>query len=150
LRALPELPQPPRRIINKTSHAESALRCGDISVAFSLLDEALAQIERVGWGERSGLSELLRVKAWALQLSGSVNEAEATFVQALSVARDQRARSLELRAATSYTRMLLDQGRVAEARAMLEPVYEWFTEGHETRDLQEAAAVLEQLKEVAA
>jgi class 3 adenylate cyclase/predicted ATPase len=132
--------------MNKTSHAESALRCGDIAVAFSLLDEALAQIERPGWGERCGLSNLLRVKACALQASGKTKDAEEAFLEALRVAREQHARSLELRAATGYARLLRDEGRVEDARASLEPVYDWFTEGHDTRDLKEAAALLEELR----
>jgi predicted ATPase len=72
-------------------------------------------------------------------------KAEAYFEHALSVARQQQAKSWELRAATSLARLWRDQGKREEARELLAPVYGWFTEGHDTRDLKEAKALLEQL-----
>ena len=72
-------------------------------------------------------------------------KAQAHFERALEVARAQQARSWELRAATSLARLWRDQGRRAEARDLLAPVYGWFTEGFETRDLREAKALLEEL-----
>jgi predicted ATPase len=74
-------------------------------------------------------------------------EAEACFRQALDVARRQEAKSLELRAAMSLSRLWQQQGKQAEARALLAPVYGWFTEGFDTADLQEAKALLEALVE---
>ena len=65
--------------------------------------------------------------------------------QALEVARAQGARLLELRAALSLARLWRDQGKVAQARELLAPVYGWFTEGFDTRDLKEAKALLEEL-----
>jgi predicted ATPase len=65
--------------------------------------------------------------------------------QALDVARRQQAKSLELRAAMSLSRLWQQQGKQAEARELLEPVYSWFTEGFDTADLIEAKALLEEL-----
>jgi predicted ATPase len=72
-------------------------------------------------------------------------EAETCFHQALDVARRQQAKSLELRAAMSLSRLWQQQGKQAEARTLLAPVYGWFTEGFDTADLQEAKALLEEL-----
>jgi predicted ATPase len=72
-------------------------------------------------------------------------EAEAWLQRALDVARRQEAKSLELRAAMSLSRLWQQQGRQAEAYALLASVYGWFTEGFDTADLQEARALLEDL-----
>ena len=70
---------------------------------------------------------------------------EAAFLEALEVARRQSAKSWELRAATSLARLSDRQGRTEEARALLQPVYDWFTEGFDTADLKDAKALLEEL-----
>jgi predicted ATPase len=72
-------------------------------------------------------------------------EAEAWLQRALDVARHQEAKSLELRAAMSLSRLWQQQGKRVEARALLAPIYGWFTEGLDTTDLQEARALLEEL-----
>ena len=72
-------------------------------------------------------------------------EAEQCFRTAIAVALEQRAKSLELRAATSLARLLAKQGRRDEARAMLAEIYNWFTEGFDTADLKDAKALLEEL-----
>ena len=72
-------------------------------------------------------------------------KAENYFERALSVARQQQAKSWELRAAMSLARLWCDQGKVQEARELLAPVYGRFTEGFDTRDLKEAIALLEEL-----
>jgi predicted ATPase len=72
-------------------------------------------------------------------------KAEAYFESALAVARAQQAKSWELRAAMSMARLWRDQGRRDEARDLLAPVYAWFTEGLDTRDLTEAKALLDEL-----
>ena len=72
-------------------------------------------------------------------------DAEKQFELALAVARQQQAKSRELRAALSLARLWRDQGRVERARDLLAPVYGWFTEGFDTRDLREAKALLEEL-----
>ena len=72
-------------------------------------------------------------------------KAEAYFDRALAVARQQQAKSWELRAAMSMARLWRDQGKRDEARDLLAPVYGWFTEGFDTLDLKEAKALLEEL-----
>ena len=72
-------------------------------------------------------------------------EAEACFHKALEVARKQQAKSWELRTATSLARLWQKQGKKEEAHDLLAPVYEWFTEGFDTRDLQEAKTLLDEL-----
>ena len=72
-------------------------------------------------------------------------KAEAYFERALTVARQQQAKSWELRAAMSMARLWRDQGKRDEARELLAPVYGWFTEGFDTRDLKEAKALLDEL-----
>jgi predicted ATPase len=72
-------------------------------------------------------------------------KAEGYFNRALAVARQQQAKSWELRAAISMARLWRDQGRRQEARDLLAPVYGWFTEGFDTLDLKEAKVLLEEL-----
>ena len=72
-------------------------------------------------------------------------KAEAYFDRAVVVARQQQAKSWELRAAMSLARLWRNQGKVSEARELLAPVYGWFTEGFDTGDLKEAKALLEML-----
>jgi tetratricopeptide (TPR) repeat protein len=132
----------------KAQHADSAARCGDVASALTLLDEALDQIDRPGWQERFALSNILRIRACALQQAGQSGEAETTFQKALAVARGQQAKSWELRAATSYALLLKDKGRVEEAIFLVQPIYHWFTEGHNTHDLRVASALLEELAQV--
>jgi predicted ATPase len=72
-------------------------------------------------------------------------KAAGYFERALAVARQQQAKSWELRAATSMARLWRDQGKRDEARELLAPMYSWFTEGFDTRDLKEAKALLDDL-----
>jgi predicted ATPase len=72
-------------------------------------------------------------------------QAEACFQQALAIARRQHAKSWELRAATSLSRLWQQQGKRAAARELLAPIYGWFTEGFDTADLQEAKVLLAEL-----
>jgi predicted ATPase len=71
--------------------------------------------------------------------------AETAFEEALSIARNQQAKSWELRAAMSLARLWRDKGKVQQARELLAPVCGWFTEGFDTRDQKEAKALLEEL-----
>ena len=80
-----------------------------------------------------------------IALKPDAAKAQAYFKRALSVARQQQAKSWELRASTSLARLWRDQGKVQQARELLAPVYGWFTEGFDTRDLKEAKALLEEL-----
>ena len=125
--------------------AEASAQGGQIAVGLEALTEALGTLPRgeTGWWE----AELHRLKG-ALLLHGTVaqpGEAEACFQEALTVARRQEAKSLELRAAMSLSRLWQQQGKPAAARALLAPIYGWFTEGFDTADLQEAQALLEEL-----
>ena len=74
-----------------------------------------------------------------------VAKAEAYFERALSIARQQQAKSWELRVAMSMARLWRDQGEVQQARELLAPIYGWFTEGFDTRDLKEAKVLLDEL-----
>jgi predicted ATPase len=92
-------------------------------------------------------AEVYRLAGEIAQILPDANavEAEAYFNKALSVARAQQAKSWELRAAMSMARLWRDQGKVQQARELLAPVYGWFTEGFDTRDLKEAKALQEEL-----
>ena len=98
-------------------------------------------------GERMSEAEVHRVKGellFALPTPDAAR-AEAAFREALEVARRQSAKSWELRAATSLARLLRERERRDEARALLAPVYDWFTEGFDTADLKDAKTLLKQL-----
>jgi predicted ATPase len=70
---------------------------------------------------------------------------EACFHKAIEIAQRQQAKSLELRATVSLARLWQQQGKTAEAHKLLSEIYDWFTEGFDTKDLQEAKALLEEL-----
>jgi len=72
-------------------------------------------------------------------------EAEECFLKAIEIARQQQAKSLELRVVMSLSRLWRQQGKKEEARRMLEEIYGWFTEGFDTADLREAQALLQEL-----
>ena len=91
-------------------------------------------------------SELYRVKGEMLLLEGAdAAEVEACFHQAIEVARKQSAKSFELRAVTSLSRLWQRQDKRTEARDLLSHIYRWFTEGFDTADLQDAKLLLEEL-----
>jgi predicted ATPase len=118
---------------------------GQTAPGLDAVTEALATLPTSGacWWE----AELHRLKG-TLLLHGTVaqpGETAACFQEALAVAQRQQAKSLELRAAMSLARLWQQQGKRAEARELLAPVYGWFTEGFQTADLQEAKALLEEL-----
>ena len=98
-------------------------------------------------GERTARAELYRLKGELLLAQDSANAAmaEREIRTAINVAREQSAKSWELRASTSLARLLRDTNRRDEARAMLAEIYNWFTEGFDTPDLMEAKALLDQL-----
>jgi class 3 adenylate cyclase/predicted ATPase len=120
---------------------------GRADEGLAVLAEALALIDTTE--ARIYTAELYRLKGTVLlhQDVPDAAQAEACFQQALDVARQQQAKSWELRAATSLARLWQAQGKRQEAHDLLAPVYGWFTEGFDTADLQEAKALLEELRE---
>jgi predicted ATPase len=125
------------------SLAEVQARAGQPGEGLVTLAEALALVEETG--ERCVEAELHRVRAELLLMQGNEADAEASLQQAIEVARRQQARSWELRATTSLARLWQARGRTDEARQTLAEVYDWFTEGFDTVDLQQARALLEEL-----
>jgi predicted ATPase len=130
---------------NKSKLAECMAQRGDLAGALDLLDEAIAQVERPGWEERSHFAEILRIRGRLLALKGDLEGAERAYIASLGWARTQQAKSWELRTATSYARLMCDRGRAREARDLLAPIYGWFTEGFGTEDLKEAKQLLDEL-----
>jgi DNA-binding winged helix-turn-helix (wHTH) protein/predicted ATPase len=125
--------------------AEIAGQQGQGATGRQWLAEALTTVHRTG--ERNHEAELYRLQGELLlsqEVSDKAGAAEA-LEQALAVARRQHAKSLELRAATSLARLWQQQGQHAAARALLAPIYGWFTEGFDTVDLHEARALLQEL-----
>ncbi len=113
----------------------------------AVLDEALSTVDRSG--ERFWEAELYRMKGeltLAQRPESSVKkEAEECFLKAIEIAQRQQAKSLELRAVMSLARLWQRQGKTAEAHRMLSEIYNWFTEGFDTKDLREAKTLLEEL-----
>jgi len=98
-------------------------------------------------GERFYEAELYRIRGELLLTQAAPDEAgaEASFRKAIEVAQHQSAKSLDLRAAASLARLWQRQGKREQARQLLEPVCGWFTEGHDTVDLKETKALLDEL-----
>ncbi|HEV8715641.1 MAG TPA: hypothetical protein VGX03_22790 [Candidatus Binatia bacterium] len=147
---------------------EAYAKVGQVEEGLSALAEALGTVQQTG--ERMYEAELYRLKGTlALRSQASprqvktrqdkstvnipqsafrnpkLEEAEAYFHKAIKIARRQQAKSLELRAVMNLSRLWQQQGKKAEARQMLAKTYDWFTEGFDTKDLQEAKALLEEL-----
>jgi len=140
--------------------AEAYGKAGHAEEGLATLAEALTMVDTSG--ERFYEAELYRLKG-ALVLQSGVrgpesenstpqsptpnpqSEAEAYFLKAIEVARHQSAKSLELRAVMSLSRLGQQQGKKEEARRTLSEIYGWFTEGFDTKDLHEAKALLEEL-----
>ena len=127
--------------------AEAYGQVGQVDEGMPLLAEALAMVDTTG--ERASEAELHRLHGELLlrQAVPEAQAAEACFQRALDVARRQQAKWWELRAAMSLARLWQQQGKRAEARELLAPIYSWFSEGFDTADLQEATAFLEILAE---
>ncbi len=135
--------------------AEAYDRNGQPEDALSMLDRALAQTE--ARGDRMFEAKLYQLKGeclwhamdafpteYELGKSGMASVEQSLF-RSLDTAREQRAKTIELQAAVSLSRFWLSQGRRHEARELLAPVYDWFTEGFDTPVLQAAQALMDDL-----
>ena len=124
--------------------AEKQLELGLLDEARASLDDAFAFVDETD--ERYWEAELFRLKGELLYIDGEISGAEACLHKAIEIARQQRAKSLELRAVMSLSRMWREkQGKMAKARQMLNEIYNWFTEGFDTPDLMEAKTLLDDL-----
>src|SRR5439155_4037082 len=132
-------------------------KVGQVEEGLPLLAEALATVDKTG--ERLYEAELYRLKGELTLQQSSVqglasrrvrspeSEAEECFLKAIEIARRQSAKSWELRAVMSLSRLWQQQGKKEEARQMLAEIYGWFTEGFDTTDLKEAKALLTELED---
>jgi adenylate cyclase len=136
--------------------ADAYGRTGLIERGLALLSEAQSSIDMTAY--RLVQAELYRIKG-ELQLAqattalnslaGPIAEAEASFLRAIETARQQQAKSIELRATVSLCWLWQAQGKVTEARSLLAEIYDWFTEGFDTADLVEARRLLDALSVIA-
>ena len=125
--------------------AETFLQHGHAKEGLIAVAEATELMERTQ--EHMWEAELARIAGELRRLERTTaNEIEACFERALTVARRQNAKAFELRAAISLARLRRDEGRRAEARDLLAPIYGWFTEGFDTQDLKEAKVLLDGLE----
>jgi predicted ATPase len=122
---------------------EAQAKAGRPEEGLATLAEALDMVEETD--ERYWQSELYRMQAELLFMQDDEAEAEASFHKAIEIARRQQAKSWELRATIGLARLWQKQGKGEDARQMLARIYDWFTEGLDTPDLQEARMLLEEL-----
>jgi predicted ATPase len=123
--------------------AEVYARADRTAEALDAVTKGLAFAESTG--ERLWEAELHRLGGEVQSMAKCDEEAERSFEKAIDVARAQRARSFELRATTSLARLWKEQGKKQETRRRLAAIYDWFTEGFDTPDLQDAKALLDDL-----
>ena len=126
-----------------TRLADAYRLAGQPDTALTNVAEAahFAETTRTQWGH----AETLRLRGDLLILTGDHPAAEVSYRDAITLARRQGAKLLELRASTSLARLWRDQDKAREAYALLAPIYGWFTEGFDTADLQDAAKLLAEL-----
>jgi tetratricopeptide (TPR) repeat protein len=134
--------------------AEISMDAGKIEDGLAAIEDALNASRNTGMHHHD--AEIYRLKGELLLQQAlkhqnlykddeKIAEAESCYIQAIEVARQQQSRSSELRAATNLARLLQKQNRHDEARKHLTPIYTWFTEGHDTLDLQDAGKLLQEL-----
>jgi predicted ATPase len=125
--------------------AEAQMQIGRLDDGLNSLAEALAAADR--YENRHYEPEMHRLKGELLLRQDDSNavEAQRCFQRAVAIARNQSAKSLELRATMSLARLLAKQGKRDEACTMLAEIYNWFTEGFDTADLIDAKALLDEL-----
>jgi predicted ATPase len=125
--------------------AEIEAETGDAEGALARIDSALALAQETGEHWTDAFLHRIRGEILLKRDSGNTVPVEEAFLTAIAVAKQQKAKSFELRATMGLARLWRDQGRAQQARELLAPVYGWFTEGFDTRDLKEAKALLEEL-----
>jgi predicted ATPase len=123
--------------------AQAHLAARDVDAGLAAVDESLALCAELT--ARFHEAEVLRLRGELLHAKGEVRDAEASFQEALTIARRQQARAYELRAATGLARLLVDRDRPGEAKAALSSVYTGLAEGRETCDVRAARTVLDRL-----
>jgi predicted ATPase len=131
--------------------AEMQGQVGQVEEGLAILTEALdiAAMTSERWfeAETYRLKGELTLQSSVQGLESRVKDAEECFLKAIEIARQQQAKSLELRATVSLARLWQQQGKHREARDTLSAIYGWFTEGFDTKDLQEAKALLDEFSE---
>ncbi len=130
----------------KAALAEAHALQGDLDAAIHWIDESLEQVERPNWQERVHLPEILRLKGWMLMRQGRDEEAKRALGASIDWARQQQAKSWELRSSTTLASLMAERGQRDAALALLTPIYSWFTEGFDTKDLVTARELLETLR----
>ena len=130
----------------KSALAEALAQQGHLDTALEIIDECLEQIERPEWQERLWLAEVLRLKGWMLMRLDRNGEAEVQLRNAIACAQAQQAKSWELRSCTTLATLMAGDGRRTAALELLAPVYAWFTEGFDTKDLIDAKSLLDELQ----
>jgi len=129
----------------KTNHANALCVAGRVDEALVVINQAQELAETTG--HRTYLAEVYRIKGHVLlQRDAQHGNAEEYFLKAIDVAKSQDAKSWELRAATSLARLRQSQGKKKKAHDLLAPVYNWFTEGFDTKDLIDARSLLDELE----
>jgi predicted ATPase len=123
--------------------AKALIALGRLLEAQVALSLALDVTDRTG--HRMYEAEIHRVTGLFHEKQSSLDLAEAAYARSIAVAKSQDAKGFQLRSATSLARLWRTQDKRREAYELLAPVYNWFTEGHDTRDLREAAALLQEL-----
>jgi predicted ATPase len=122
--------------------AEACRRTGDLDEAAKAIEAAI--VSSVATGDVFWLPELQRIQGDILRdRTADTESIESSYHAAIETARGHDSRSLELRAATSLARLWRSQGKTEQARDLLAPVYDWFTEGFDTADLKDAKALLD-------
>jgi class 3 adenylate cyclase/tetratricopeptide (TPR) repeat protein len=131
------------RMVHLCHLASAHVSVGAPDIGIGLLDQAVQLAETTS--EKFFEAEMYRLRGTVLLSLGRKAEAEAELRRALTIAQYRQARWWELRAATSLAKHLRDEGRNAEASSVLKPVFDWFMEGFDTPDWQDAKALLDQL-----
>jgi predicted ATPase len=130
---------------NNTMMARALVGLGRFDEAKPLLDEALEIIANTDHRMHEAEAHRVLAELYQRQSNPNFDAAQNSFHKAIDVARSQEAKGYELRATTSLASLWQGRGKRREAREVLAPIYAWFTEGFDTKDLKEAKALLDEL-----